>query len=1039
MLNIRRLRRKMQALSRRASRQSRLPWMSRAHPRKGRPTHFEALESRTLLSVSWATLNDGVLTVTGTDSADVIRYVMDSTSGTNTISLNGEVAEFASGDIDKAIINAGDGRDEVQVVGDNARRETVVARLDGTAVVTEGSRLGISPPPPDADDERLVELTGAEVQRFYGYGLDRIMMYDGAGDDRFVSFEPGSSLTAGDTGNHIYGQGFSFVETIAENGGDDLAELYDYFGATEATLSNDSVMVQPFDRPAYPLPSPYRMASQFEQGHVYGIFNPADNAAVFEASENQEHIRSFETFTDMRSEEGVYRYASGFSNIGIHGDGLNEQDLVEVYDTAGDETVIFERHNVAVNRGDSYNQLMMESENGLRREATGFKRINAYATNGGDDDMRVRLRTSSRVGVATDPAYNLRAVSTAQWTQFDNAGMSFYFSGFDSISASAAVGGPHNTLEIYDSSDDDELVSNHNDVKITGDGVERYFYDFTQHSVYAVNGGFDTGRVNDSSFEDHIRLFNQVVDITSLSYDVQPSRYRYFRGLEAVTISDTYGFASGDIADTLDVIDQNADDGDVGGQTYTPVSQTVYTVLGFGPAPDPLPSWATIDAGLRLLTIAGTAGDDQVTVEGDTSVATITRNGESFTLNMSGIDDVHVNAGAGDDRFDFVMDGGFMGARIHRDHMAFSLPTEILGGSFYYEEDGWYNVRIYDFETIVGSGNTSGYFTNSNATGIGDSLLTYFRSHPDWMTAFGEDLTIHVEQMSAYNISGRAPQAILDYFAEPDSYYLNYEVDDFEYVIYDNVNNQTGLGRHGVGFQVVNEYGLDDALAVPTLVPPIEVPTPRDVPVDWATVQDGRLQIWGTDEDDEILFTADNTNASITLNGDVFEFELANFDHYNVHAGDGDDRFEFQSLGQNFAVQAQPGFIDFSSGRNGNTGYDVLLNDVESALGYGASSGFVMMTGHFDAAHFRSHPDWVSLEWDGHVVQVNGELEHRITGKDNDDSIDFFVEPGQYTGTASGTLTTSETPAREIRFLSDATILDPDDPLAVPPLTPLLS
>lgn len=150
--------------------------------RRNRPNtqlQFESLEVRTLLA---AALADGVLSVEGTDSADLIRF---NTRGDDLIvSLGGVRQSFAIADLHQIRIDGRDGNDRIQL------------RRIATDVTVDGG----------AGDDRIQSGSGGDLL-IGGAGDDRIDggagqddIDGGAGDDRLTG-GPDADFVLGGAGN----------------------------------------------------------------------------------------------------------------------------------------------------------------------------------------------------------------------------------------------------------------------------------------------------------------------------------------------------------------------------------------------------------------------------------------------------------------------------------------------------------------------------------------------------------------------------------------------------------------------------------------------------------------------------------------------------------------------------------------------------------------------------------------------------------------------------------------------------------------------
>ena len=157
-----------------------------------RPNQFETLEFRTFLD---ATLNNGLLTVTGTDNAEAIT--VNPQAAQFIVDIGGVQTPFTAADVQQISISALGGNDTVTV---NVNRPTTILGGAGNDVIT-GS---------DGGSDNVLGNTGADT--FFGRG----------GDDTFT-WNPGDGNDAidGDAGTdtHIFnGSNGDEIMTVAPNG-----------------------------------------------------------------------------------------------------------------------------------------------------------------------------------------------------------------------------------------------------------------------------------------------------------------------------------------------------------------------------------------------------------------------------------------------------------------------------------------------------------------------------------------------------------------------------------------------------------------------------------------------------------------------------------------------------------------------------------------------------------------------------------------------------------------------------------------------------
>ncbi len=182
--------------------------MSRRKPRSLNMQTLQVLEDRALLA---ANLTDGVLTVEGTDDADIIY--LRKNDETVFVKQNGETTEFPAADVTQIVINANAGDDKVVL----NRRFDMAAEIDGGEGEDKikGGKMG----------DTLVGGDGAD-KLYGGGGADNLE--GGEGNDKLYGARGSDSLFGGNGDDVVRGgkgadllEGGDGDDSLAGDRGDD--------------------------------------------------------------------------------------------------------------------------------------------------------------------------------------------------------------------------------------------------------------------------------------------------------------------------------------------------------------------------------------------------------------------------------------------------------------------------------------------------------------------------------------------------------------------------------------------------------------------------------------------------------------------------------------------------------------------------------------------------------------------------------------------------------------------------------------------------
>lgn len=477
-----------------------------------------------------------------------------------------------------------------------------------------------------ASNTTFSDMEGGGIYRYVS-NFDRINAYavnggtddfaeltDTSSNDIFKTFQTYTTLTGG--GLDRYVSGFDRVNGYATNGGtDDFAEFYDTTGDdTLTSLPGSSRMVTT----SLGL---NRYASGFDRVNSYATAGGSDIAEVTDTSVS-DVFKSFSSYSDIVStgvsgSEAAYRYFSGYEQVNAYGTQGGDDDFIEIYDTSG---------NDYVNSATPYTQ--MEST-GLIRYTSGYDRVNVYAVNGGDDDFAEISDTSGDDTFRSFATFSDLTVTGGQYR---------YFGGFDRVNAYATAGG-NDTINMYDTDANDNVTSTSTYTQITTSGYSvghtRYVSGYDNVNVYATSGGADDfAEITDSTGNDVFTSYynNSTIASTGLN--------RYFEGFDRV---NTYATQGG--IDTINMYDTDTDDTVTSTATYTQMTTSGYSAgnTRYASGYAGVNVYATNGGTNDFVEINDTAGDDTTLLRSTSATSTVTGMARYF----EGFDNYNTYATAG--------------------------------------------------------------------------------------------------------------------------------------------------------------------------------------------------------------------------------------------------------------------------------------------------------------------------------------------------------------------------------------------------------
>ncbi len=388
--------------------------------------------------------------VVGTEGADVITVIVSDTE--YVVRVNGAAHAFERPLVNEMEINGLGGRDKITIVGTGAG-ETVTLDTTSAEVIAESYQIRAT------SVERILVDSGE--------GNDRVTMIGSAGANRLYSYSGYTCLTDSSQSYSHRVDGFEAVEVSVPAEGRNHAFFYGSSGDDELIASPNTVELNRKDE------STGRSATGFTSVYVYATDEGNDTARLTGATDAANHLYSYADYAIMTDgNRSYYFYARGFNSVTADSPG-HGSTYAYFYDSPGADTFQAAPATATMNRTDS----------GKGTTATGFNRIYAYSTRGGDDTA---ILTGSEAGGNRYRAYPAYATLTDIQGSFYQ-----YAKGFHSVTAvGSSTSESRDIAHLYDSSGSDTF----------------------RGAFLGESGKYEGGSLGDEAgtFENWVRYFDQV-------------------------------------------------------------------------------------------------------------------------------------------------------------------------------------------------------------------------------------------------------------------------------------------------------------------------------------------------------------------------------------------------------------------------------------------------------------------------------------------------------------------------------------------------
>ena len=299
------------------------------------------------------------ITVYGTDGDD--EFTFDASTSRD-ITINGVDYQYENAEFASVSFDGGDGQDLVWFY-DSSGDETLEAWSDH-ATVTNGAGDGVW--------NFTVEVAGIEELQAYAKngGTDSAIFHGSENADKFKSYEDSVRLRAANSAYQLRAKFFDTVVGDGGSGGSDTAVFNNGEGADTFTYdgADGLARLQGTDRD--------HTASGFTSVVVRSESGDGDVASLTDDPDegNVVYFRSHKTVLATESVKVTVRLFDEV-HATASGDGFN---VARFYDTSGDDLFV-----VAGDTAQLYES--SGSKLDLLYEASGFDRVKAYSSSGGDD------------------------------------------------------------------------------------------------------------------------------------------------------------------------------------------------------------------------------------------------------------------------------------------------------------------------------------------------------------------------------------------------------------------------------------------------------------------------------------------------------------------------------------------------------------------------------------------------------------------------------------------------------------------------------
>ena len=358
----------------------------------------------------------------GTEDADTIIVAI--TAAEVTVTLNGTVTSYSPAEYSTIHFDGLGGADTVAIVGTDADEQ---ATLTVGAVDMESDGF--------AFHGTNVETINVDA----GGGADEVTMTGSTATCRLYSYPGRVTLSDSTRSFQFRAEGFETVEVEAPGTGRDYAFLYDSDGADRLEADPDSVV---FTRGLETADETVTTVTGFQSVYAYATLGEGDEATLRGSESGRDRFYGYadrSVFTE--SARSFYFSASGFDDVAAESTST-ATSYAYLYDSSGDDQLTATTDSATFDRAESWSDTAL----------SGFERLYAYATGGGDDSADLTGNTAGGNRYRAYPTYATLSDATSSFYQ--------YVRGFGST---LATGSQTDTgtdrAYLYDSGGDDLLTA----------------------------------------------------------------------------------------------------------------------------------------------------------------------------------------------------------------------------------------------------------------------------------------------------------------------------------------------------------------------------------------------------------------------------------------------------------------------------------------------------------------------------------------------------------------------------------------------------
>ncbi len=368
------------------------------------------------------TIDDAFYLYSESEGDDAIRVILGTIGGAfHEVNIGGTVTTYDPTLVREFYLDGAEGCDHITIIG-TGQNESVV--------LTPGSADVIGP------DYEFHATNVEHITVDARAGSDEVELTGSAGSNRLFSYADSTRLSDIPRTFSYQVNNFETVSVDSSAGTNDYAFLYDSAENDILTATPDGVELNREDG------TTTRTATGFEKVYAYATAGGSDTASLTGADGARNRLYSYADYTTLtESGRSFYFYARAFDSVSADSPG-SSVSYAYLYDSAGDDTLEATPDSATMDRGALYSDVT----------ATGFARVYAYATRGGDDSAALTGSTTGGNRYRGYPTYST----------LTDASRSFYHyaRGFDSVAATGSQSDSSGDRAwLYDSSGDDTLAA----------------------------------------------------------------------------------------------------------------------------------------------------------------------------------------------------------------------------------------------------------------------------------------------------------------------------------------------------------------------------------------------------------------------------------------------------------------------------------------------------------------------------------------------------------------------------------------------------